>query len=101
MAEAIAQSEFLSKAVAQKLAGKMPVGVYLLQVYGIQQKAAMAARSLKAIAPNYYWILYQAKLEMLYYFVEPALSEIIKKVNTGIYFDLDQLADDIREKFGV
>ena len=28
MAEAIAQSAFLSKAVARKLAGKMPVGVY-------------------------------------------------------------------------
>jgi len=40
MAEAIAQSEFLSKAVAQKLAGKMPVGVYLLQVYGFQQKSS-------------------------------------------------------------
>lgn len=72
MAEAIAQSAFLSKAVARKLAGKMPVGVYLLQVYGFQQKAAMAARAQKAIDPSYYWILYQAKLEMLYYFVEPA-----------------------------
>ena len=101
MAEAIAQSEFLSKAVAQKLAGKMPVGVYLLQVYGFQQKAAMAARALKAIDPSYYWIVYQAKLEMLYYFVEPALSEIIQKVHAGIYSNLDQLADEIMERFDV
>ena len=97
MAEAIAQS----KAVARKLAGKMPVGVYLLQVYGFQQKAAMAARALKAIDPSYYWILYQAKLEMLYYFVEPALSEIIQKVHDGVYSNLDQLADEIMERFDV
>lgn len=101
MAEAIAQSEFLSKSVAQKLAGKMPVGVYLLQVYGIQQKAAMAARGLKAIDPNYYWILYQAKLEMLYYFIEPVLVDIIKKVKAGLYSSLDDLTDEIREKFSV
>jgi hypothetical protein len=64
MAEAIAQSAFLSKAVARKLAGKMPVGVYLLQVYGFQQKAAMAARAQKAIDPSYYWILYQGKVRI-------------------------------------
>lgn len=91
----------LSKAVARKLAGKMPVGVYILQVYGFQQKAAMAARALKAIDPSYYWILYQAKLEMLYYFVEPALSEIIQKVHDGVYSNLDQLADEIMERFDV
>ncbi|NOJ99333.1 hypothetical protein HMI51_41410, partial [Corallococcus coralloides] len=79
VAEAIAQSAFLKKSVAQKLAGKMPVGTYLLQIYGIQHKVAMAARTLKATAPNYYWLLYQAKLEMLYYFIEPALSEFIQK----------------------
>ena len=39
-AVASAMAEFLSKAVAQKLAGKMPVGVYLLQVYGFQQKSS-------------------------------------------------------------
>lgn len=63
--------------------------------------SAMAARALKAIDPSYYWILYQAKLEMLYYFVEPALSEIIQKVHAGIYSNLDQLADEIMERFDV
>lgn len=101
MAEAIAQSAFLKKSVAQKLAGKMPVGTYLLQIYGIQHKVAMAARKLKATAPNYYWLLYQAKLEMLYYFIEPALSEFIQKTNAGIYTNLDQLADEIGERFNV
>jgi hypothetical protein len=101
IAVTIAKSELLSKVVAQKVAGKMPVGVYLIQVFGIQQKAAMAARALKAINPNYYWILYQAKLEMLYYFVEPVLSEITGNVNAGVYSTLDQLAGHIREKFSV
>lgn len=101
MAEAIAQSEFLSNVVAQKLAGKIPTGVYLLQMYGIQHKAAMAARALRAIDSNFYWILYQAKLEMLYYFVEPVLSEMIKKVKARFYSSLDQLADEIIEVVNV
>ncbi|EHM45306.1 hypothetical protein HMPREF0880_04261 [Yokenella regensburgei ATCC 43003] len=101
IAEIIAKSEFLSKAVAQKLACKTPTGVYLFQIYGIQQKIAMAARALKAKSPDYYWILYQAKLEMLYYFVEPLLSEIIQKVNTGSFSNLDQLVDYIKETYNV
>ena len=101
LSESLAQSQFMSKVIAEKLAGKMPFAVFVAQVYGIEQKAAMAARGLKALDPTYYWILYQAKLEMLYYFTEPVLSGIIKKVKLGAFGDFDELTNEIKEKYNV
>lgn len=101
MSEALAQSAILSKVVVEKLSLRLPKAAFMLQFFGIEQKAALAARRLKALEPKYYWLLYQAKLEMLYYFIEPLLSEIIKKVKSGTFSSLDELTDEIREKCGV
>lgn len=101
LSESLAQSQFMSKVIAEKLAGRIPFAVFVAQVYGIEQKAAMAARGLKALEPAYYWILYQAKLEMLYYFIEPVLSGIIKKVKLGAFDNLDELTNEIKEKYDV
>lgn len=101
LSEGLAQSSFLSKVVVERLSGKMPKAFFMIQLFGIQQKTALAARGLKALEPKYYWILYQAKLEMLYYFIEPLLSEVIKKVKSGVLATLDELTDEIRGKYGV
>jgi hypothetical protein len=101
LSEALAQSGFLSKIVVERLSGQMPKAVFLLQFFGMQQKAALAARALKAIDPEYYWALYHAKLEMLYYFAEPLLADLIKKVKSSAFTDLDKLTDYIREKYNV
>jgi hypothetical protein len=98
---ALAHSELMAKVVVEKISGAVPFFVFVFQVYGMQQKSAMAARALKALNPKYYWILYQAKLEMLYYFIEPVLSEIIRKVKLGAYSDLDELTNDIKERVSV
>lgn len=98
---ALAQSGFLAEIVIERLSSKVPKAVFMLQFFGIEQKMALAARSLKALEPKYYWLLYQAKLEMLYYFIEPALSELIKKVKSGDFYSLDELTYYIREKYGV
>ncbi len=98
---ALSQSGFISKIVVERLSAKLPQAVFALQFYGIQQKCALAARHLKVMTPEYYWILYQEKLEMLYYFIEPMLSEIIKKVKSKIYSNLDELADFIQGNFDV
>ena len=98
---ALAKSEFISKTTIQKLSGKTHIAVVALQAFGIQQKCALAARRLKAIDPEYYGILYQAKLEMLYYFIEPLLSDIIKKVKSGTINNLNELAEDIKGKYNV
>jgi len=35
---------------------------------------------------------------MLYYFIEPFLSELIKKVQMGFYRDFEAIYDDLRDK---
>lgn len=55
-----------------------------LDFYGKVQKAAMAARKLKSINPEYYYILYQCNIEMLYFIIEPALYKNIGRINSTI-----------------
>lgn len=98
---AIAQSNFMKKIVVERLSSRVSQAVFVLQFYGIQQKSALAARHLKAMSPDYYWLLYQAKLEMLYYFIEPLLAEIIKRVTASAFSNLDALADYIHRSYGV
>ncbi|TSD15573.1 hypothetical protein FPB06_21825 [Enterobacter hormaechei] len=50
------------------------------------------------ISPKYYATLYAAQLEMLYYFFEPFLSELIKKVQLGFYKDFDAIYKDLKGK---
>ena len=91
----------MSKIVVERLSAKLPQAVFALQFYGIQQKCALAARHLKVMDPEYYWVLYQEKLEMLYYFIDPMLSEIIKKVKSKIFSNLNELTDFIQGNFDV
>lgn len=46
-------------------------------------------------------ILYQAKLEMLYYFVEPAISKMISRAKSQLFSNLDDLADFFTGDFSV
>lgn len=57
--------------------------------YGKMQKAAMAARRLKNIEPEYYWELYNEKIESLYFLIEPEMSKIIYMTNSGYYNEDD------------
>lgn len=52
-------------------------------VYGKVQKAALAARKLKILHPDYYWDLYKNNLEMLYYIIEEPMSKIINLLDSG------------------
>ena len=72
--------------------------VKALQLIGTEQKCALAARRLKTLNPKYYATLYAAQLEMLYYFFEPFLSELIKKVQLGFYKDFDAIYKDLKGK---
>ncbi|WP_312803671.1 hypothetical protein [Atlantibacter hermannii] len=98
---ALSHSGVMSKIVAERLSAKLPQAVVAIQLFGIQQKCALAARQLKVMDPAYYWILYQEKLEMLYYFIEPMLAEIIKKVKLKTFANLDELADFIKGNINV
>ena len=97
----LSHSSLMSKLVVERLSAKLPQGIFVLQFYGIQQKCALAARHLKALNSHYYWILYQAKLEMLYYFCEPILSKLFEKMKLNSFSNLDDLADFIEKDLNV
>ncbi|MDK6769615.1 hypothetical protein QP380_30465, partial [Klebsiella aerogenes] len=45
--------------------------------------AASAANRLKFQDPAYYQALYKENIEMLYFLIEPQMSEIIYQINSG------------------
>ncbi|WMY76179.1 hypothetical protein RHD99_09720 [Buttiauxella selenatireducens] len=98
---AMSRSGFMSKIVVERLSAKMPTVIFAIQIFGIQQNCALAARHLKTISPGYYEILYDEKLEMLYYFVEPILNEMIQRVKSRDFLNLDELTDFLQRKYGV
>lgn len=57
--------------------------VTVLKFYAKIQIAATAAQHLKFTDPEYYFDLYQQKLEMLYYLIEPEMSKIIYLNKSG------------------
>lgn len=97
-AKSLSESGLLSEIVVERLARRVPNVVMALQLIGTDQKCALAARRLKMLAPKYYATLYAAELEMLYYFIEPFLSELIKKVQIGFFRDFDAIYDDLKDK---
>ncbi|HCL6947749.1 TPA: hypothetical protein ACOEBL_001850 [Enterobacter cloacae] len=98
LAKSLSESGLLSEIVVERLARRVPNVVMALQLMGTDQKCALAARRLKVLDPKYYATLYAAQLEMLYYFFEPFLAEIIKKVQMGFYKDFDAIYNDLKDK---
>jgi hypothetical protein len=101
LSKALSESGFLSKVVIEQLSRRTPTAVLAFQLFGTDQKCALAARRLKSLDPKYFAILYNAEVEMLYYFVEPLLSDIIKKYHAAFYKNFDELFDDIKREFNV
>lgn len=101
LSEALSMSDVVSRPVIERLAARVPNVVWLLQLFGTDQKCSLAARRLQTLDPKYYAVLYNAELEMLYYFVESFLSEIIKKVQVKFYHNFDELYDSIKSTYHV
>lgn len=101
LSKSLSGSEIVSKVVAERIASKSPYIVFALQVFGIDQKAALASRKLKILEPGYFSILYAAQLEMLYYFIEPVLEKIIKKAQITSYKTINELYEVVRSDFNV
>lgn len=97
LAKYLSESGMLSEIVVERLARRVPNIVMSFQLIGTEQKCALAARRLKTLDPKYYATLYAAQLEMLYYFFEPFLSELIKKVQMGFYEDFDAIYNDLKD----
>ena len=101
LSEMLSMSEVVSRSVVERLAARVPNVVWLFQVFGTDQKCALAARRLKYMDEKYYVILYNAELEMLYYFIEPVLSEVIKNVQMERYRNFDEMYKAIKSKYHV
>ncbi|WP_259566779.1 hypothetical protein [Enterobacter sichuanensis] len=97
LAKYLSESGMLSEIVVERLARRVPNIVMAFQLIGTEQKCALAARRLKTLDPKYYATLYAAQLEMLYYFFEPFLSELIKKVQTGFYEYFNAIYNDLKD----
>jgi hypothetical protein len=58
------------------LAGRASgLGVTVIGIYGIVQKAADSANNLRLTYPTYYAALYAHELEMMYFLIEPTLKQ--------------------------
>lgn len=101
LAQALAASDLVSQAVVERLSRRIPTIVMAFQLIGTDQKCALAARRLKALDAEYYAILYQAEVEMLYYFIEPVLSKLIKKHQMQFRNDFDGFYSYVKEAFHV
>lgn len=101
LAKILEKSSVVSNLIIQRISKVSFPIIMGLQFYGIGKKAAMAARHLKTLEPRYHSILYAAQLEMLYYFIEPVLSDIIEKVKNKTYNDIEGLYEDLVRKYNV
>lgn len=52
LAEALSMSDLVSRAVVERLAARVPGVVWMFQIFGAEQKCALAARSLKTLDQN-------------------------------------------------
>lgn len=98
LAKSLSASGLLSEVVIERLSRRVPSVVIVFQLIGLDQKCALAARRLKTLTPEYYAILYAAQLEMLYYFIEPFMDDLIKKVQSGFYRDFDEIYNNLKGK---
>ncbi|QKJ87154.1 hypothetical protein PMPD1_2209 [Paramixta manurensis] len=72
-------------------------GVFLSSTYGYIQKASESARRLSHTNPEYYRVLYQNDVEMLYFIIEPA---IVPKLLLNKVFHPKQLSpEEIAQAF--
>ncbi|ECJ2538525.1 hypothetical protein FNI46_20675 [Salmonella enterica subsp. salamae] len=70
-AKTAAESMSLTLSLRTKLNNRMMYFVTSAYYYGIVQKVANSAKKLKPLNPGYYAILYNNKLEMFFFLIEP------------------------------
>jgi len=70
VAKAAAESISLTLAVRKKVHNYVFAATFFVNLYGIEQEAAMAARKLKTLNSDYYQILYNNDLEMFFFLIE-------------------------------
>ncbi|MDF7661806.1 hypothetical protein PUG81_22790 [Erwiniaceae bacterium L1_54_6] len=91
IAESVANATNTTLAVKNRIGSMGMIWFSAAQMYGKNQKAAMAARRLRMLEPGYYQVLYRENIEMLYVYIEPIISRIIndiKKIPSPTHEDI-------------
>lgn len=101
LSESLSMANLVSKTVIEKLAARIPNVIWLFQLFGTDQQCALAARRLKTLDPKYYAILYKNELEMVYYFIEPVMTNIIKNVQMNLGREFDEIYNIIKREYYV
>lgn len=101
LSKALSASDLVSDAVIKRLSKRTPAIVMALQLFGSEQKCAIAARQLKTLDPSYYAIFYNAEVEMLYYFIDPILSDVIKQYQMRFYNNYDEFYAYLKSHYHV
>lgn len=101
LAESLAQSGVITSSISAKIISKSQVLIAALQYYGVVHKAAQAANSLKLLDPAVYKILYYNRVEMLYLFIEPILSRIIRETKVKANLNHDEFIKILSEAANV
>ena len=99
LSESLSASGVISKIVVERVSKIIRYSALALQIIGIEQKMAVAAKELKAMDPEYYWILYKFDIEMLYYFIKPFLDNVINDVKNCTYNSFEELNEALKDKY--
>jgi hypothetical protein len=87
VAKTVAQSFSVSNIVRTEINKKGFFLINAADLYGKVQKSAMAARKLQIIDPGYYHLLRTNNIEMLYVYIDPIISKVMKKIRSTLTFD--------------
>ncbi|NUU66313.1 hypothetical protein HQN64_09345 [Enterobacteriaceae bacterium BIT-l23] len=83
IAKVITSSHRFKQSYVNMINKSSMTAVNVLSFYGKMQTAAMAARRLQFDDPTYYNELYNQKIELLYYIIEPEMSKVIRLIKSG------------------
>lgn len=78
--KSLSDSPQVRASIRKNIYTKGTIALTIIGYYGQVQKAAMAARKLRMLEPGYYNILYANNIEMLYIFVDPLITSMIKSL---------------------
>lgn len=95
LAKGLSESVGVSNAVRTMVNARGVTVLTIFQIYGNSQKAALAARRLRSLDPAFYSILYKMKIEMLYIYIEPVLSKVIKNIKSMSSPDYNEIVSII------
>ncbi|WP_042859371.1 hypothetical protein [Dickeya sp. NCPPB 3274] len=80
IAKILSEQLYFNMVVRRRLQSFSNMSIFAFTLYGNVEHAAVSADRLKREFPEFYWVLYSERLEMVYFVVEPAFSKHINRI---------------------